>query len=258
MANITIPERWKDKLSELPPNDFKVLIMAIITESAKPDITKKYQPIADNIYDDIERMNYQKMAMRKSRKKNKERLTVTSQLINSELTVTQREREEALPPSIPPSPPSSLPPNPYYSTPLYPPLTPSHEEEKEKPPTPTPVLPAKVGVTAVSREVIGYLNEVCGTRYKPEVKATLEHISARLKEGFTVEDFKTVIDKKNAEWHGTEYEQYLRPQTLFCTKFESYLMAPIRQRRASEQSGDSFLDYLNSELDKYSTEGERQ
>ena len=40
---------------------------------------------------------------------------------------------------------------------------------------------------------------------------------------FTVEDFKTVIDKKSLEWMGTEREKYLRPQTLFGTKFESYL-----------------------------------
>jgi hypothetical protein len=39
----------------------------------------------------------------------------------------------------------------------------------------------------------------------------------------TVEDFKRVIDIKAAEWLGTENDQYLRPQTLFGTKFEGYL-----------------------------------
>ena len=58
-----------------------------------------------------------------------------------------------------------------------------------------------------------------------------KHIKARLSEGFTIEDFKTVIDKKCAEWLGTDYEQYLRPQTLFGTKFESYLNAPSKARK---------------------------
>ena len=46
-----------------------------------------------------------------------------------------------------------------------------------------------------------------------------------MKEGFTIEDFKTVIDKKAAEWQGTDFEQYLWPTTLFGTKFEGYLNA---------------------------------
>lgn len=48
-------------------------------------------------------------------------------------------------------------------------------------------------------------------------------IKARLKEGFTYQDFISVIDKKYAEWNGTEFQAYLRPETLFGTKFESYL-----------------------------------
>ena len=76
-------------------------------------------------------------------------------------------------------------------------------------------------------EVINYLNEKANTGYKPNTKNTVKHINARLAEGYTVEDFKTVIDKKCAEWKGTEMEQYLRPETLFGTKFESYLNAKI-------------------------------
>ena len=59
-------------------------------------------------------------------------------------------------------------------------------------------------------------------------------INARLKEGFTVEDFKTVIDKKVDEWKGTELEQYLRPDTLFGTKFESYLNQNIIKKEHKE------------------------
>ena len=71
--------------------------------------------------------------------------------------------------------------------------------------------------------VVDYLNEKAGTHYRAGVAKTQSLIKARANEGFTEEDFRTVIDKKCADWIGTEYEQYLRPQTLFGTKFESYL-----------------------------------
>ena len=73
------------------------------------------------------------------------------------------------------------------------------------------------------KEIVQYLNDKCGTRYRYQTKGTQEHINARLKEGYTVDDFKTVIDKKFEEWHGTDMEKFLRPETLFAGKFESYL-----------------------------------
>ena len=72
-------------------------------------------------------------------------------------------------------------------------------------------------------EVIKYLNEKANTNYRPSTKNTQSFISARLKEGFTVEDFKKVIDVKVENWIGTDFEKYLRPATLFGTKFENYL-----------------------------------
>lgn len=71
--------------------------------------------------------------------------------------------------------------------------------------------------------IIYYLNKKAGTNYKHTTKGTQSVINARLSEGFTEDDFKSVIDKKVARWKGTEMEQYLRPQTLFGTKMESYL-----------------------------------
>jgi uncharacterized phage protein (TIGR02220 family)/predicted phage replisome organizer len=83
--------------------------------------------------------------------------------------------------------------------------------------------------------VVTYLNERVGTNYRASSKKTKSCIHARLEEGFTLDDFKTVIDKKANEWIGTEYEQYLRPETLFGTKFESYLNANIRKPQAFRQ-----------------------
>ena len=75
--------------------------------------------------------------------------------------------------------------------------------------------------------IIGYLNEKANTAYKSTSKTTQSHINARLNEGFTVEDFKMVIDKQCEKWKGTEWEQYLRPATLFGAKFENYLNAKM-------------------------------
>lgn len=73
--------------------------------------------------------------------------------------------------------------------------------------------------------VVSYLNKKAGTNYRATTAKTRTAIHARLAENFTVEDFKTVIDKKCDEWIGTEYEKYLRPETLFGNKFEGYLNA---------------------------------
>jgi len=72
--------------------------------------------------------------------------------------------------------------------------------------------------------IISTLNSILGTKYKLNTKKTSDLIHARIKEGFTVDDFKTVIDKKYYEWgHDHKMAMFLRPETLFGTKFESYL-----------------------------------
>lgn len=83
--------------------------------------------------------------------------------------------------------------------------------------------------------VVNYLNEKAGTHYRAGVPRTQSLIKARANEGFTEEDFRTVIDKKCSDWIGTEYEQYLRPQTLFGTKFESYLNGVPYNNRCQTQ-----------------------
>jgi len=71
--------------------------------------------------------------------------------------------------------------------------------------------------------IINYLNEKTGKHYKHTTNKTQIVIKARWNEGFTEDDFKKVIDNKVAEWKGTNMEKYLRPETLFGTKFEGYL-----------------------------------
>lgn len=101
----------------------------------------------------------------------------------------------------------------------------------------------------IYKNIIGHLNEKAGTNYKPTSKATQGHINARLSEGYTVEDFFTVIDKKCAEWSGTEMAKYLRPETLFGSKFENYLNAPAAQRRTYGANGIAVQQERSSDLD---------
>ena len=77
--------------------------------------------------------------------------------------------------------------------------------------------------TNTIKDIIEYLNKVLGTKYKYSADYIKKHINARLSEGYTLEDFKTVIDKKFKSWSGTEMAKFLRPETLFGTKFASYL-----------------------------------
>jgi len=99
---------------------------------------------------------------------------------------------------------------------MYDKSTPEREREKER--------ELEIDTySEVCTEIISYLNEKTSSRFKA-TKAHKGFINERLKEGFTKEDFFTVIDKKVKTWKGTEWEKYLRPSTLFnATKFQSYL-----------------------------------
>lgn len=91
---------------------------------------------------------------------------------------------------------------------------------------PAPSRPWNEEEVAKVAEVVKALNEETGSHYRPTSKATMRHILARLREGFTVEECKEVIRKKSEEWGGTDMAKYLRPETLFGSKFEGYLNAP--------------------------------
>ena len=87
------------------------------------------------------------------------------------------------------------------------------------------------------KNIIDYMNEVLGTKYKHNSKSTVQHINARLNEGFTVDDFYFVVQKKTQQWgNDLKMAQYLRPQTLFSTKFESYLNQITPQEKSRMQS----------------------
>lgn len=89
------------------------------------------------------------------------------------------------------------------------------------------------------KEIISYLNEKAGTKYRASGSKTQRLIKARFNDGFNDEDFKKVIDIKVAEWNGTDMSKYLRPETLFGTKFESYLNQEVKKNKTNK-GGDSY------------------
>lgn len=91
-------------------------------------------------------------------------------------------------------------------------------EEKEN------IIKEKESHTKEKTEIIDYLNSKLGTKYRVNSKLTSSHINARLEEGYTVDDFKRVIDSKILKWgNDIKMSQYLTPDTLFGVKFEKYV-----------------------------------
>lgn len=80
-------------------------------------------------------------------------------------------------------------------------------------------------------EIVQALNDATGKSFRASSDATRRHISARWREGYRLQDFERVIATKTAEWAGTERDKYLRPETLFGPKFESYLNQHARPDR---------------------------
>lgn len=93
----------------------------------------------------------------------------------------------------------------------------------------------EVVVDSVVKEIVDYLNDKAGKYFKAKTRTTMQSIHGRIADGYTIDDFKKVIDTKVAEWKGTDYEKYLTPETLFRpSKFEKYLnqsTIPINQPR---------------------------
>ena len=93
--------------------------------------------------------------------------------------------------------------------------------------------------------IVDYLNKKAGKNFRSNIKKTKTLIHARLEEGFTQDDFVAVIDKKCEEWLGTDMEKYLRPETLFGTKFEGYLNAKVTKKQNTGVPEDSEQDDLD-------------
>ena len=96
------------------------------------------------------------------------------------------------------------------------------------------------------REIIDYLNQAVGASFRAGSKDTRGLIRRRMEEGFSLEDFKQVIDRKSREWGKLpqpgekDMRPYLRPSTLFGERFESYLNQPQTAGEPSENRRGSY------------------
>ncbi|HHQ8671954.1 conserved phage C-terminal domain-containing protein [Clostridioides difficile] len=112
----------------------------------------------------------------------------------------------------------------------------------------------------IYKRVIDYLNKTADKSFKSTTKKTISLIDARLKEGFTEEEFYKVIDNKVLNWlDDDKMNAYLRPETLFGNKFESYLNeTPKKALKGNESvkgktktNNNKFANF-NQTFDKYS------
>ena len=105
------------------------------------------------------------------------------------------------------------------------------------------------------KTIVDYLNEKTQSNFKAKTEETRKSIRARLKEGYTVEDFKRVIDSKSSDWADSErMREYLRPSTLFRpANFEAYLNEANRpkvKKKAEFLSNEYDFDELERQLMK--------
>lgn len=109
---------------------------------------------------------------------------------------------------------------------------------------------SRTNYTESIQTIIDYLNSVCGTNYKSTTKSTIGIIKARLKEGFTIEDFKAVIHKKYNDWcNDPKMVAYLRPQTLFGNNFEGYLNQRETDGRTLSDTDKALIRWYNRDND---------
>lgn len=90
--------------------------------------------------------------------------------------------------------------------------------------------------TETTIQIILYLNEKANKNFSVEAKEAKRCINARISEGYSLNDFKKVIDIKVSKWLNTPQEDYLRPITLFGTKFNSYLNERPQNEQITNQS----------------------
>ena len=118
---------------------------------------------------------------------------------------------------------------------------------------------AEVKYATEITDIVSYLNEKATTKYRPNTPITQKFIRGRLNQGYTVADFRYVIDVKCAEWLGTEWEKYLRPDTLFREgNFEKYLQQKMTTKSPANQERKEPSSFTNIPQDNnYSYENSR-
>lgn len=121
-----------------------------------------------------------------------------------------------------------------------------HSEEKKEKKLPLMGRGAVTDEMPKVVQVIDYMNSVGCTKFRANTGNTAKMVLARYKEGYTIEDFKKVIDSRFKAWNGTDMMQHFCPSTLFRpNNFEKYLQnAKFAKPHASGSIGGG-SDYTN-------------
>ena len=94
----------------------------------------------------------------------------------------------------------------------------------------------------LATQILEYLNSKAETTFSSKTGTNLDLVIARIQEGYTLSDFKFVIDFKVKDWKGTDWNKYLRPITLFNkAKFENYLNSTINESKPTTSNRFSNL-----------------
>ena len=114
------------------------------------------------------------------------------------------------------------------------------KNEQKRTPIPNPIPNPNPYI----KDILSFLNEKTGRHFK-ESKETERLINGRINEGYTVEDFKKVIEKKCKEWKDdSKMASFLRPSTLFApSHFDEYLNAP--EGKVVQFSGENAKNQFN-------------
>lgn len=98
-------------------------------------------------------------------------------------------------------------------------------------------------------EIIDYLNRRMGTNYKPDSKGIKAILDPRLKDGYTVEDCKVVIDNMILAWgNDDKMRQYIRPSTLFRP---SHIDSYLNYRQTVPRAAPVLIDDEEDDIGKY-------
>lgn len=115
---------------------------------------------------------------------------------------------------------------------------------------PDPAPKKGKALTESCKVIITHLNETTGSRYKTNAKYIRDLIGARLVDGYTVEDFITVIDRQVLKWgNDPKMAEYLRPKTLFRpSNFDSYLNAPATEEELKKEKAKEKAQHNKEQL----------
>ena len=76
---------------------------------------------------------------------------------------------------------------------------------------------------SIASRMISELNLISGRKHDVENKKSISRVERWLKSGVSEQEMIEVMELKWHQWRQTDFEMYMRPETLFGEKFSTYL-----------------------------------